>query len=64
MSGSNSKRTDVTAILRLCRGIASLICILILGPACGFVFCTIHNIQANTPIQNVLAMFEAVQEYR
>jgi uroporphyrinogen-III decarboxylase len=41
-----------------------LICILILGPACGFVFCTIHNIQANTPIQNVLAMFEAVQEYR
>jgi hypothetical protein len=36
----------------------------IFGPGGGFVFCTIHNIQANTPIQNVLAMFEAVQEYR
>jgi hypothetical protein len=30
----------------------------------GFVFCTIHNIQANTPIENVLAMFEVVREYR
>jgi hypothetical protein len=36
----------------------------IFGPGGGFVFCTIHNIQANTPIQNVLAMFEVVQEYR
>ena len=30
----------------------------------GFVFCTIHNVQAKTPIENVLAMFEAVGEYR
>jgi hypothetical protein len=36
----------------------------IFGPGGGFVFCTIHNIQANTPIENVLAMFEVVREYR
>ena len=28
------------------------------------VFCTIHNIQANTPIENVLAMFDVVMEYQ
>ncbi len=28
----------------------------------GFVFNTIHNIQCNTPIENVLAMFEAVRD--
>ena len=36
----------------------------IFGPGGGFVFCTIHNIQANTPIEIVLAMFEVVREYR
>jgi len=36
----------------------------IFSPGGGFVFCTIHNIQANTPIENVLAMFEVVREYR
>ena len=36
----------------------------IFGPGGGFVFSTIHNIQANTPIENVLAMFEVVKEYR
>lgn len=36
----------------------------IFAPGGGFVFCTIHNIQANTPIENVLAMFEVVKEYR
>ncbi len=36
----------------------------IFGPGGGFVFCTIHNIQANTPIENVLAMFEVVKGYR
>ena len=36
----------------------------IFGPGGGFVFCTIHNVQANTPIENVLAMFEVVREYR
>jgi hypothetical protein len=34
------------------------------APGGGFVFCTIHNVQANTPIENLLAMFEAVKEYR
>jgi len=30
----------------------------------GFVFCTIHNVVANTPIANLLAMFETVKRYR
>lgn len=34
-----------------------------LGAGGGFVFNAIHNIQANTPIDNVLAMFEAVKKY-
>jgi uroporphyrinogen-III decarboxylase len=34
------------------------------APGGGFVFCTIHNVQANTPIENLVAMFEAVKEYR
>jgi len=32
----------------------------ILGQKHGFVFNTVHNIQCNTPIENVLAMFEAL----
>jgi uroporphyrinogen-III decarboxylase len=28
----------------------------------GFVFCSIHNVVANVPIKNLLAMFEAVKE--
>ena len=36
----------------------------IFAPSGGFVFSTIHNLQANTPIENVLAMFEVVKEYR
>lgn len=30
----------------------------------GFVFNTIHNIQANVPIENLVAMFEAVKDFR
>ncbi|NIM95997.1 MAG: methyltransferase [Anaerolineales bacterium] len=30
----------------------------------GFVFNTIHNVQPNVPIENVLAMYEAFREYR
>jgi uroporphyrinogen-III decarboxylase len=30
----------------------------------GYVFNAIHNIQANTPIGNVMAMFEAFEECR
>jgi hypothetical protein len=36
----------------------------IFGEGGGFVFCAIHNIVANTPIDNLLAMFEVVKEYR
>jgi uroporphyrinogen decarboxylase len=34
------------------------------APGGGFVFSSIHNVQAMTPIENVLALFEAVAEYR
>ena len=30
----------------------------------GFVFNTVHDVQANVPIENILAMFEAIQDYR
>lgn len=30
----------------------------------GFVFNAVHNIQANAPIENVVAMIEAINEYR
>jgi hypothetical protein len=36
----------------------------IFAPGGGFVFNTIHNVQPNTPIENVLAMYEAVRDYR
>ena len=29
----------------------------------GYVFNSIHNIQCNTPIENVVAMVEAVKEF-
>jgi uroporphyrinogen-III decarboxylase len=32
----------------------------IFGQKNGYVFNTIHNIQCNTPTENVLAMFEAL----
>ncbi|MCL2118509.1 MAG: hypothetical protein FWH27_08800 [Planctomycetaceae bacterium] len=35
----------------------------IFAPGGGFVFNTIHNIQALTPIENLAAMFEAVKSY-
>lgn len=34
----------------------------IFGPGGGFVFNAIHNIQARTPVENVLAMFETVRD--
>jgi len=33
----------------------------IFGKSGGFVFNPIHNIQANTPVENILAMFEAIR---
>jgi uroporphyrinogen-III decarboxylase len=35
----------------------------IFGPGGGFVFAAVHNIQARTPVENLLAMFETVREY-
>ena len=35
----------------------------IFAPGGGFVFNTIHNIQALTPTENILAMFEAIRDY-
>jgi len=35
----------------------------ILAPGGGFVFNTVHNIQANVPLQNVIAMWEAVRQF-
>jgi hypothetical protein len=36
----------------------------IFGKGGGFVFNSVHNIQANTPIENVAALFEALNELR
>ncbi|MCL4507447.1 MAG: methyltransferase [Chloroflexi bacterium] len=35
----------------------------IFGAGGGFIFNPIHNVQAQTPVENVLAMFEAVREF-
>ncbi|MFQ6095748.1 MAG: uroporphyrinogen decarboxylase family protein, partial [Candidatus Bathyarchaeia archaeon] len=35
----------------------------IFAPGGGFVFNTIHNVQPRLPIENVVAMYEAVREY-
>ncbi len=34
----------------------------IFGKDGGYVFNAIHNIQANTPVQNMVAIFEALKE--
>jgi uroporphyrinogen decarboxylase len=33
-----------------------------LGPGGGFIFCTAHNIQADTPLSNVEALFAAYRD--
>jgi uroporphyrinogen-III decarboxylase len=33
------------------------------APGGGFVFNSIHNIQAGTPVENIVAMFDAVREF-
>ncbi|MGQ9555070.1 MAG: uroporphyrinogen decarboxylase family protein [Anaerolineae bacterium] len=37
--------------------------IAIFAPGGGFVFNTIHNVQARVPVENLLALYEAVREY-
>ena len=34
-----------------------------LAPGGGYVFNTVHNIQADVPPENILAMWEALQEF-
>jgi len=34
-----------------------------LAPGGGFIFCTAHNIQADTPTENILALFEAYRTF-
>ena len=36
----------------------------ILGRDGGFVFNAVHNIQANVPVENVVAMFDALKDFR
>jgi hypothetical protein len=36
----------------------------IFGPGGGFVFNPIHNVQAGEPVENLLALYQAVQEFR
>jgi uroporphyrinogen-III decarboxylase len=33
------------------------------GPGGGFIFNPIHNVQAQTPVENVIAMFETVRDF-
>ncbi|MBN2326908.1 MAG: methyltransferase [Candidatus Omnitrophica bacterium] len=35
----------------------------IFSPGGGFVFNAVHNVQANTPVENIAAMFDAVKEF-
>jgi uroporphyrinogen-III decarboxylase len=35
----------------------------IFAPGGGFVFNTVHNIQAGTPVENVVAMLDALKEF-
>ena len=34
-----------------------------LAPNGGFIFCTAHNIQADTAIENVVALFDAYKKF-
>jgi uroporphyrinogen-III decarboxylase len=36
----------------------------IFGRDGGFIFNTVHNIQGNVPVRNVVAMYEALKEMR
>ncbi|HLA85448.1 MAG TPA: uroporphyrinogen decarboxylase family protein [Thermoguttaceae bacterium] len=36
----------------------------IFGAGGGFVFNTVHNVQARTPVENLVALYEAVKRYR
>ena len=35
----------------------------IFGPGGGFVFATVHNVQAMVPVENLLAMYETIHAF-
>ncbi|MCC7492030.1 MAG: hypothetical protein IT204_06795 [Fimbriimonadaceae bacterium] len=35
----------------------------IFGPGGGFIFCPVHNVQANVPPENIIACYDAAQRY-
>jgi hypothetical protein len=35
----------------------------IFGPGGGFIFNTVHNVQANIPVENLLALYQAVRDF-
>jgi uroporphyrinogen decarboxylase len=35
----------------------------VLSPGGGFVFQQVHNIMANVPAENIIAMYDAVREF-
>jgi uroporphyrinogen-III decarboxylase len=36
----------------------------IFAPGGGFIFNTVHNVQARVPKENLLALYEAVRDFR
>lgn len=36
----------------------------IFSPGGGFIFAAVHNIQANVPVENIIAVIEVIQDYR
>ena len=34
-----------------------------LAPGGGFIFATVHNIQDDVPIENIIALFECIKDY-
>ena len=36
----------------------------VFAPGGGYVFGTVHNVQPQTPVENLVAMYEAVAEFR
>ena len=34
-----------------------------LGPGGGYIFCTAHNIQIDTPLENIEALFSAYKDF-
>jgi len=39
-------------------------CLSVLAPGGGFVFCQVHNIQPDVPPENIMAMYQAVREWK